>query len=67
MLEEAARNESALLARAMLAFLAYVVIGVFFPLAEHRAQALRWLPWVSLAACPLMHVFMLHGNGSHEA
>jgi hypothetical protein len=24
------------------------------------------LPWLLLAACPLMHVFMHHGHGGHQ-
>ncbi|WP_442892045.1 DUF2933 domain-containing protein [Denitromonas sp.] len=34
---------------------------------EHQAHLLGWLPWLFLAACPLMHVFMHggHGHGGH--
>lgn len=38
----------------------------FFLLAEHRAHVLPWLPWLFLAACLLMHVFMHHGHGGHH-
>jgi hypothetical protein len=27
---------------------------------------LPWLPWLFLAACPLMHMFMHHGHGGHH-
>lgn len=32
---------------------------------EHRAHLLGWLPWLILLACPLMHLFMHGGHGSH--
>lgn len=43
----------------------FTVIGAFFLLAEHRAHVLPFLPWLLLAACPLLHVFM-HGGHGHE-
>src|SRR6266536_4174076 len=66
MLEETAHNESAWRSRVKFVFLAFAVIGAFFLLAEHRAHVLPWLPWLFLAACPLMHVFMHHGHGAHH-
>ena len=44
------------------AAIALVMLGI-----EHQAHLLGWLPWLFLAACPLMHVFMHggHGHGSH--
>ena len=42
----------------------FALIGGFFLLAEHRAHVLPYLPWLLLAACPLMHMFM-HGGHSH--
>lgn len=38
----------------------------FFLIAEHRAHVLPWLPWLFLAACALMHVFMRHGHGGQH-
>ena len=35
----------------------------FLLLAEHRAHVLPYLPFLLLAACPLMHVFMHRGHG----
>lgn len=32
---------------------------------EHRVHLLAWLPWIVLAACPLMHLFMHGGHGGH--
>jgi len=41
-------------------------IAAFYLVTEHRAHlvaGLYWLPFLLLAACPLMHVF---GHGSHR-
>ena len=47
-------------------FVLFAIIGAFFIVAEHRAHLLPYLPWLLLAACPLMHVFMHHGHGGHQ-
>ena len=47
-------------------FWGFVVIAGFFLLAEHRAHLLGVLPYLLLAACPLMHLFMHHGHGGHR-
>jgi hypothetical protein len=36
----------------------FAVIGAFFLIAEHRAHLFPYLPWLLLAVCPLMHLFM---------
>ena len=66
MLEETGHHESAWRSRGKFVFLAFAAIGAFFLLGEHRAHVLPWLPWLFLAACPLMHVFMHHGHGGHH-
>lgn len=47
----------------------FLVIAAFFLFAEHRAHLLGALPFLLLLACPLMHLFMHHGepgaHGSH--
>jgi hypothetical protein len=43
---------------------AMVPIG-FYLLAEHRAHVFGVLPYLLVAACPLMHLFMHHGHGGH--
>lgn len=50
-------------ARMKLAFVVFAIIGAFFLVAEHRAHVIPLLPWLLVAACPLMHVFM---HGSHR-
>ncbi len=45
--------------------LGFLAVGAFFLLSEHRAHALGFLPFLILLACPLMHLFMHGGHGSH--
>jgi Protein of unknown function (DUF2933) len=48
--------------------LGLVVIGgvaAYFVFSEHRAHLAGALPFVLLLACPLMHLFMHHGQRSH--
>ena len=66
MLDETGHDQSAWRSRVTFVFLAFAVIAAFFLLGEHRAHVLPWLPWLFLAACPLMHVFMHHGHSSHD-
>uniref|UniRef100_UPI003F497276 DUF2933 domain-containing protein n=1 Tax=Cupriavidus yeoncheonensis TaxID=1462994 RepID=UPI003F497276 len=35
----------------------------YFLWTEHRAHVIQILPFLLLAACPLMHLFMHHGHG----
>ena len=44
----------------------FLAIGGFFLITEHTAHVLGALPWLLLAACPLMHLFMHHGHGEHH-
>lgn len=54
--------------RITIALIAFAAIAAFLLLAEHRAHVLPFLPWLVLAACPLMHIFMHRGHkhGSHD-
>lgn len=45
--------------------IAFLAIGAFFLVTEHRAHIIPWLPWLILLACPLLHVFMHGGHGGH--
>ena len=47
-------------------FVLFAIVAGFFLLAEHRAHVVPYLPWLFLAACPLMHMFMHHGHGRHH-
>ena len=59
-------NDGAWTARAKLAFALFAIVGAFFLIAEHRAHVFPFLPWLILAACPLMHMFMHGGHGHHH-
>jgi len=41
------------------------IIGYFLWM-EHRAHVIEFLPYLLLAACPLMHFFMHRGHGHHH-
>lgn len=47
---------------------ALVLIGAasYFLLVEHREHLYQWLPFLIIALCPLMHIFMHSGHGSHN-
>ena len=50
----------------------YVKIGFFIFIAyflwmEHRVHVIEYLPFIILAACPLMHIFMHRGHGHHNS
>lgn len=47
----------------------FILIAGYFLWTEHRAHILSigsWLPWLLLALCPLMHLFMHHGHDGHS-
>lgn len=48
------------------AFLVIAAAAAYFLLKEHRAHVFSYLPYLLLLACPLMHLFMHHGHGSHD-
>ncbi len=58
------------LSRGRWVFYGFLVIAGFFLFEEHRAHVLGALPFLLLLACPLMHLFMHHGEhggyGKHD-
>ena len=64
--DEDPSQQEAVSRRMKLVFVLFVIIGGFFIVAEHRAHLIPYLPWLLLAACPLMHMFMRHGHGRHR-
>lgn len=51
--------------RYALGLLVMGAIAAYFLASEHRAHFIGALPLLLLLACPLMHVFMHNGHGSH--
>ncbi|HHX4058154.1 TPA: DUF2933 domain-containing protein [Burkholderia contaminans] len=49
--------------RANIVLIAFIAIGGFYLVTEHRAHLLGWWPFLFILACPLMHLFMHHGHG----
>ena len=65
MTEQTEHDTNVWSSRAKWAFAVFAIVGAFFLIAEHRAHVLPFLPWLFLAACPLMHLFMHGGHGGH--
>lgn len=51
--------------RTKIAWVVFAIVAIFYLWTEHQAHLLGVLPYLLLLACPLMHVFMHHGHGSH--
>jgi len=49
-----------------IAFAGFATVAGFFLVTEHAAHLFGALPFLLLAACPLMHFFG-HGHGGHSA
>jgi hypothetical protein len=43
----------------------FLFAAAFFLWTEHRAHLLGVLPYLVFLACPLIHLFMHRGHGSH--
>ncbi len=43
----------------------FLAVAAFFLITERTAHVFSVLPFLLLAACPLMHLFMHHGDGTH--
>ena len=51
--------------RSGMVLIGFLAIAGFFLITEHTAHVLGALPYLLLAACPLMHLFMHHSHGGH--
>jgi hypothetical protein len=65
--ERGPRQRSFLRSRAGLTLIVFVGIAGFFVVTEHTAHFFGALPFLLLALCPLMHVFMHGGHGGGHA
>jgi len=45
---------------------ATLAVIAFLLLTEHRAHVLGYWPYLLLIACPLLHMWMHGGHGSHD-
>ena len=52
--------------RALWGFIGFALIAVYLLISEHQAHFIQALPYLLLLACPLLHVFMHGGHGSHS-
>jgi len=43
-----------------------LAVLAYYLWAEHREHVIVLLPYLLLAACPLMHIFMHHGHHGHH-
>lgn len=59
-------QESKHLTKGQWVFYGFLIMIVFLLFTEHRAHVLGLLPYLFILACPLMHLFMHHGHGSHD-
>jgi Flp pilus assembly protein TadB len=46
--------------------LALVVVAVMFVVAVYGDILLRWLPYGLILLCPLLHLLLHRGHGSHS-
>ena len=51
---------------ARVVFWGFALVALFFLYTEHRAHLFGALPYLLLAACPLMHLFHHHGRDGHR-
>jgi len=49
--------------RGRVVFVGFALVAGYFLWTEHRAHVIQYLPWVLLAMCPLLHLFMHRGHG----
>lgn len=55
------------LSRSNVVLIAFIAIGGFYLVTEHRAHLLGWWPFLLILACPLMHLFMHHGHSGDDS
>lgn len=64
--DDSAERASFLKSPAGWVLVGFLAVAAFFLVTGHRAHLFGILPWLLLAACPLMHLFMHHGHGGHS-
>ena len=43
-----------------------LAVIAYYLLTEHLQHVIAYLPFLILAACPIMHIFMHHGHNRHD-
>ncbi|WP_020405227.1 DUF2933 domain-containing protein [Hahella ganghwensis] len=49
-----------------LSAIALIAVASYFLMIEHRQHLFQALPYLLILLCPLMHIFMHRGHGSHQ-
>lgn len=62
---ESHEDEDKVLQKSKYVKIGFILIIAYFLWMEHRAHVIEFLPFILLAACPLMHIFM-HGGHDHN-
>ncbi len=58
--------ERKVFSRSKIVLVGFLLVIGYFLLTEHRAHVISFMPFLLLAACPLMHLFMHGGHGHHH-
>ena len=66
MIDLNALAHSVFASRTRTALLALTAFGAALIAYDHRVHVIGALPYLVLLACPLIHLFMMHGHGDHE-
>ncbi|HEY7743492.1 MAG TPA: DUF2933 domain-containing protein [Burkholderiales bacterium] len=52
--------------RTVWVFAAFALIAAYLLTSEHQAHFIQALPYLLLLVCPVLHLFMHGGHGSHS-
>lgn len=66
--EHEVHHDNAMRLKSRWVLIGFLIVAGYFLITEHRAhlsEALYFLPYLLLLACPLMHIFMHRGHGGH--
>ncbi len=55
-----------LFSKAGLITFGFLAVAGYFLWVEHQAHLFAFLPWLLVAGCLVMHLFMHHGHDSHH-
>ncbi len=58
--------ERKVFSRSKIVLVGFLLVIGYLLFTEHRAHVISFLPFLLLAACPLMHMFMHGGHGHHH-